>query len=83
MRDSNTQQKILVNDPRHGLAHSSVKQLAQQANLNKQKQQNNQAGYEKNGDTLLSERFNPNNTELNKIRFKEKHGNIFSKRDSR
>jgi ribosomal protein L29 len=40
-------------------------------------------GFEKNGDEILTERFNPLNAELNKKRFKKQHGHVINARKGR
>ena len=56
-----------MNDPQRGFVWSTA-QVQEQVNESKDNKKLPD-GFDKNGDEVLTERFNPNNVELNKRRF--------------
>lgn len=68
----------ILNDPKKGLVYRKYesKEAAQKFISQEKQALANPTGFDKNGDTQLTERFNPNNTELNKVRFQRKYGHI-------
>ena len=67
-KDTTTSQfKILSNDPSKGFVTRDGKNKT--SLLLDEKKEQNYSGFGKNGDEQLTERFNPNNVELNKRRF--------------
>lgn len=63
--------EVFMNDPQRGFVKKVFEDKGKyQAIKNLKSDQNKKTeGFGKNGDELLKERFNPNNTELNKKRF--------------
>ena len=63
--------EVFLNDPQRGLVRKVFEDEGKfKAIKNLKSDQNkNLKGFGQNGDELLKERFNPNNTELNKRRF--------------
>lgn len=56
---------VVLNDPLKGFV-KKVFTDKQKHDAIKENEDNKLGGFNQNGDTLLSERFNPNNVELNK-----------------
>lgn len=71
--------KNLFNDPAKGIVRQFEDKDKVEHRLDQKSDQNKlPAGFGVNGDELLTERFNPNNAELNKKRFMNAHGHILN-----
>ena len=66
---------VVLNDPQRGFV-KKVFENKQKLEALKENLDSQLGGFGKNGDAMLTERFNPNNVELNSKRFQKQHADI-------